>query len=564
MKFTELHYLRPDLNKFKEETSCLIEELKNSDKIETQIEIIEKINSKRSVYESMYNICYIRLTLNTADEFYAKEMDFFDSEGVIYEDIINTFYKTLTGLENRMELEKHLGSQLFALAGKAAKTYSEEISRERKEENSLTTEYEKFKGSAEVEFDGKKLNLPQLIPYFNSQDREVRKNAYEVRSGFFRQNQKKIDEIFDRLVKLRTSSAAKLGYPGFIPMAYDCMCRTDYDASGVAKFRDVIHKKVVPIAKQLAGEQKKRLGLDTLHYYDLPVIFKTGNPQPKGSPEELVEKAYKMYKELSPETGEFFEYMRNSELMDLVAKKGKAGGGYCTVIPSYNTPFIFSNFIGTADDINVLTHEAGHAFQVYMSRNHNLLEYKMPTAEACEINSIAMELLTRQWMGLFFEEEQDKFLYLQLNSYLTLLTQIATGDEFQHEIYANPDLSPAERCSIWRTIEKKYQGFKNYSENSFLDQGTSWYDSYHIFVRPFYYIDYGLALVCALQYWNWMEKDPAAAWASYLELCKQGGSKSFTGLIADAGLKSPFEEDCLDEVIAFAQNYLASVDDSNF
>jgi M3 family oligoendopeptidase len=253
--------------------------------------------------------------------------------------------------------------------------------------------------------------------------------------------------------------------------------------------------------------------------------------------------------------------MQENNLMDLVAKKGKAGGGYCTYIENYKSPFIFSNFNGTSGDIDVLTHEAGHAFQVYSSRHFEIPEYYWPTYEACEIHSMSMEFFTWPWMELFFEEDTDKYKFSHLSDALLFLPYGVSVDEFQHWVYENPEATPKERKLKWREIEKKYLPHKDYDGNKYLENGGFWQRQGHIYNSPFYYIDYTLAQICAFQFWKRSRENQEEAWADYVNLCKLGGSMSFTKLVEAANLISPFEAGCVESVVGVIENWLNSVDD---
>jgi M3 family oligoendopeptidase len=254
--------------------------------------------------------------------------------------------------------------------------------------------------------------------------------------------------------------------------------------------------------------------------------------------------------------------MIDRDLMDLVAKKGKESGGYCTFIDNYESPYIFSNFNGTSGDIDVLTHEAGHAFQVFTSRNIGIPEYVWPTFESCEIHSMSMEFFTWPWMELFFKEQTDKYKFAHLSSGLLFLPYGVAVDEFQHAVYENPEMTPAERKAAWKKIEEIYLPHRDYDGNSYLEAGAFWQRQGHIYSSPFYYIDYTLAQICAFQFWKRSREDHDAAWKDYLHLCQLGGSKSFTKLVADANLISPFEEGCVESVIGTIEEYLNNVDDS--
>lgn len=271
-----------------------------------------------------------------------------------------------------------------------------------------------------------------------------------------------------------------------------------------------------------------------------------------------------MYKELSNETEEFFNVMTQKNLLDLVSREGKAPGGYCTYIANEKVPFIYSNFNGTSGDVDVLTHEAGHAFQVYSSRNYEVLEYNWPTTEACEIHSMSMEFFAWPWMNLFFKEDEDKYKFSHLSGGLIFIPYGVAVDEFQHFVYANPNATPDERKAMWREIEKKYLPMRNYSEYPFVEKGTFWFKQMHIFEIPMYYIDYTLAQVCAYQFWIKSQNDNTkeSAWSDYLRLCQAGGSVSFLKLIELANLDNPFEDGSIAKIADPISYYLNSVDDS--
>ncbi|MGH2575686.1 MAG: M3 family oligoendopeptidase, partial [Ignavibacteria bacterium] len=340
--------------------------------------------------------------------------------------------------------------------------------------------------------------------------------------------------------------------------------RTDYNAPMVADFRREIEKYIVPITVRLKNKQKERLGIDSFKYYDQTIDYKNGNAKPQGKPEWIVGCAKNMYEELSPETGEFFNHMMENEMMDLVSKKGKDTGGYCTFIEKYRTPFIFSNFNGTMGDVEVLTHEAGHAFQVYSSRNFEIPEYFFPTAEACEIHSMSMEFLTWPWMNCFFKGETEKFKYSHLKGSLIFIPYGVTVDEFQHYIYENPEATPDERKKAWIEIEKKYLPYIDYDGNQFLEKGGRWQQQRHIYLSPFYYIDYCLAQICAFQFWKRSHDGDGKALNDYLKLCRAGGSQSFLQLVKLANLMSPFEKDCIKSFVGDVEQWLNNTDDSKF
>lgn len=562
MKFNEFNYQRPNMEELETKFNQLLQEFSATQSFEQQDKVMEAINGVRSKYESMSEIAGIRHTIDTNNEFYKEEQDFFDETRPIYQGLISKYYYALVNSKFRNELEQKWGAQLFDIAEFALKTFAPEIIEDLQIENKLTSEYVKLIASARIDFEGEERNLSQLFPFQLSTDRNMRKKANEAKYGFLKANEAKLDQIYDDLVKVRTKIAKKLGYDNFVELGYARMNRIDYNAEMVANFRKQVEEYIVPVANKLKERQRKRIGVDKLSYYDDKFSFKTGNATPKGDVKWIVENGKKMYAELSDETREYFNFMVDNELMDLVSKKGKAGGGYCTYISEYKSPFIFSNFNGTAADIDVLTHEAGHAFQAYSSRSYEVPEYSFPTYEAAEIHSMSMEFFTWPWMELFFKEDTDKYKFYHLTKALTFIPYGVAVDEFQHFVYENPEVTPTERRKAWRDIEKKYLPYINYDENDYLERGGFWHQQGHIFETPFYYIDYTLAQICALQFWKKDNKGDDKAWKDYVALCKAGGSKPFLDLVKIANLRSPFETGCVESVIGDIEAWLALIDDS--
>ncbi|WP_409305217.1 M3 family oligoendopeptidase [Peribacillus sp. SCS-155] len=561
MKFTEYEYKRPDMDEAKVQFSEALARFTSASTVEQQSEAMNEINSIRNKLSTMFSLGYIRHSIDTTDPFYKEQNDYLDEIAPELENLVSQYYRELVSSKFRSELEAKYGKQLFALAEGQLKTFSPEIIPLLQKENKLSSEYTQLLAAAKIDFEGEERTLPQLQPFMESPDREMRKRASEASFGFMKENEQKLDEIYDSLVKVRHEIAQKLGYKNFVELGYHRMHRTDYNADMVANFRKQVEDYIVPLATKLKERQRERLGLEQLKFYDEGFKFESGNATPKGDPEWIIENGKKMYEELSSETNEFFTFMTENELMDLVSKKGKAGGGYCSFIEEYKAPFIFSNFNGTSGDIDVLTHEAGHAFQVYSSRNFEIPEYNWPTYEACEIHSMSMEFFTWPWMDLFFKEETDKYKYAHLSGALLFLPYGVAVDEYQHFVYENPEATPEERKQAWRRIENKYLPHRDYDGNEYLEKGGFWQRQGHIYSTPFYYIDYTLAQICAFQFWKRSIEDREDAWKDYLNLCKLGGSQSFLGLVEAANLQSPFEDGTVESVVGVIDEWLESVDD---
>jgi M3 family oligoendopeptidase len=562
MVFENYTYKRPNLAEVTKQFDAILEKFNLAGTVKEQSKAIDEINEIRKQLGTMFNLCEIRHTIDTNDEFYKEEQDYMDEIEPEVEGLVTKYYHALVHSKFRSELEEKWGTQLFALAECQLKTFKPEIVSLLQKENRLSTEYTKLVASAKILFKGEERTLAQLDPFTESPDRNTRKQASETKFAFFAEHEDEFDRIYDELVKVRTEIAQSLGYENFVELGYNRMMRTDYNAEMVENFRKQVKEFIVPIASKLKERQKNRIEVEKLKYYDEGFSFQTGNPIPKGSPEWIIKNGQKMYDELSKETGEFFHFMQENHLMDLVAKKGKAGGGYCTYIEDYKSPFIFSNFNGTSGDIDVLTHEAGHAFQVFSSRSYEIPEYFWPTYEACEIHSMSMEFFTWPWMELFFKEDTDKYKFSHLSEALLFLPYGVSVDEFQHWVYENPEAMPEERKLKWREIEKKYQPHKDYEGNEYLETGGFWQRQAHIYNSPFYYIDYTLAQICAFQFWKKSRENHEEAWADYVKLCKLGGSMSFTNLVEAANLISPFENGCIESVIGEIEKWLNLVDDT--
>ncbi|MCF7927152.1 MAG: M3 family oligoendopeptidase [Candidatus Izimaplasma sp.] len=562
MKFKDYKYKRPDLEVYIKAVKALLEEIGVGEDYETEKIAIEQLFKQTDYLDSMATLVSIRNSLDTNDEFYEQEKEFFDENLPRLQEYNQQFKKKLLNSTHRKQLEKDFGTLVFKKAELKQKTFDKKIIPELQKENKLSTKYSKLIASAKISFKGDTYNLSQMGRFIKDTDRDVRKEAQFAVSDFFEKHEDDFDTIYDDLVKTRAKIADKLGYDSFTQLAYDRLGRSDYDKDNVKNYRDQVYEEVVPLAGELTERKGKRLDIKHMKSHDLPLNFLSGNPTPKGDRDQQVLNAKKMYAEMSPKTEEFFNFMLEHDLLDLEAKEGKTAGGYCTYIPEYNSPFIFANFNGTSDDVDVLTHEAGHAFQIYSSRKF-IPDYRIPTLEAAEIHSMSMEFLAWPWINSFFKEDTDKYKFYHIARAVTFLPYGVAVDEFQHEIYKNPEMSKDDRKKLWRKVEKKYLPYKDYGDDTFLEKGTYWYRQGHIYSVPFYYIDYTLAQVVAFQFWVLSQKDHKKALERYIKLCQLGGSRSFVNLIKEAGLKNPFKKGTITDIITPINDYLDNIDDTN-
>lgn len=566
MKFSEMKYVRPDIKEIKKTFKESINKFNNSKSFEEQDEVIKKINDLRFEFESMLILTYINYSSDTGNKAFVEEQEYFDNNSPIFEDCVSNYYRALITSKFKDAIIYKYGKHFLDIARISVKTLSPDIVDDLRRESRLENEFTKITASADILFNGKKRNLPQLAPYMQSKNRATRKKSYKAFHGFFSKNSGKLDRIFNDLVMTRDRMAKKLGYKNFVGLGYELRLRTDYNSKKISEFRKVIKKYFIPLSVKLRDKQSKRIGVDKLIYYDLGIKFKSGNAKPKGSPGSIVRNARKMYNELSSETSEFFNFMADNELMDLYTRKGKKTGGYCCYLPKYKSPFIFANMNGTIHDIEVLTHEAGHAFQKYIGRDITTFEYLYPTTEIDEIFAHGMEFLTYPWMNLFFKEDAEKFKFTHLTDAVCGIVHTALIDEFDHWIYENPEATPQERKAKWIKLEKVYEPAIDNRDNEFLANGGGWQRIPHLYFKPLYYINYGIAQICAFQLWSTAihNEEYKDTLKKYINCCKLGGSESFLGLLKEAGLESPFDENVIKKLAREIEEYIDSIDDNSF
>ena len=558
IKFSEMKYERPDLSKAKAKLTSLTEQLREADSYETARKVfLEKDKSFRHVI-TMNTIARIRHDINTKDEYYDAESKFWNESMPGLQESLMYFTEALLESPFRPEFEKEFGTLMFVNAEMELKSFSPEIVPMMQEENMLTSQYQDLLASAQVPFEGKKYTLSQMTPFKNDPDDTRRLAAWKAEGQWYKDHQEQLDDIYDRLVHLRDEMGKKLGYDGYTELGYLRMGRNCYTKEDVEKFRRAVAEYLVPVASEVYVRQSQRLNKTyPMSFADNQLEFRSGNPKPYGTADDILKAGKKFYDELSKETSEFFNTMLDGELLDVLSTEGKRGGGYCTSILDYEVPFIFANFNGTQHDVEVVTHEAGHAFEGWLNRKRVPASYIVPTMEAAEVHSMSMEFFAEQWADDFFHDDARKFLYSHLASALTFIPYGTMVDHFQHEVYAHPEMTPAERHGVWKKLLGIYQPWmKLDGDIPFYSEGQGWQRQHHIYSRPFYYIDYCLAQTVALEFWAMIQDDPEHAWAVYMNYTSMGGSKTFTEMLKEAGIASPFEGETLQKVCAKAEAYL--------
>ena len=550
-KFHDLEYVRPDISLLKKNYKRLIAAFKRAPDLETANKLLLRMQELESETETTYSIAAIRNTMDTTDTFYDKEIAFFNKALPQLIPTQKKYLKALLQSPHRPGLEAKYGSQLFRQAELDEKTQSIWILTDKIKESNLKSAYKKLAASCKTDFRGEVCNFYGLLRHMESADRNERREAFLAWAGLYEQNAAKLDELFDKLIAVRVRMARKLHFDNYTSFAYLNRHRIDYTAVDAARFRDQVRRVVVPACMRIRERQAARIGVEKLKYYDETFMFPDGNADPIGNKDEMIQEARAMYRELSPETAEFFDSMVEHELFDLETRPGKHLGGYCSSLPKYKVPFIFSNFNGTSADVDVLTHEAGHAFEYYLaSRTQVLAEYAHSTSEINEIHSMSMEHFTYPWMEKFFGDKADSYRYAHLCSALTVIPYLVAVDEFQHRIYEKPEMSADDRRSVWREIEQIYLPWRDYDGMGYMEKGGFWMQKQHIFVYPFYYIEYALAQMGAFAFYGKMKTDRAGAWADYLRLCQAGGSLGYFELLKLAYLPNPFVEGSVEQTVA--------------
>jgi len=546
MKFEDYKYQRPNIDEIKTEYLLLLKKLKEAENFNSFGNILSQIRKIRDNFETMTSLVNIRYKINTKDKFYGSERKIIDEISPLIQNLDRDFFEIIINSKFKEDFKRKYGRNIVEKMELSLKIINPSVIKLLERENKLISEYSKLIASAELLFQNKKMNLPEIGSYFESKDRNVRKGAKEIYWKFFSDNEESFDNIYDELVKVRHEIAIKLGYNNFVDLAYDRWGRNDFDKSDVRQLRESLFKNFVPLTKKIRKWQKENLKLDKLKYYD-ESVFLNEEIKPKGDTDFKIKNAKEMFMEMGAETKDFFSYMVKNNLLDLISRDGKAAGGFCDFIKNEKSPFIFMNFNNTFNDIPILIHESGHALAVYLNKDKEFLEWAFWGLEIAEIHSMGMEFFSWLWAKDFFEDE-GKFKLIHLIKSILFIPYGLLIDEFQHWIYENPHASPQQRKLMWREIEKKYLPHKDYKENSFLERGGFWFRQLHLFELPFYYIDYVIAQFCAFQYLLKSKQNFGESWRGYINLINSAIDKSFLESLEVGKLKNPFKEDAIREI----------------
>ena len=557
MKFSDMPYERVSYEELERRYRELEEQVRQAESGEA---CMEAVRQRYRLNEDMtpMELCYVRHDMDVNDAFYAAEQEYYDEIGPKLSDLSHRLDRLLLDSPHRAYLEEILGPQAIAVMEKSQLGFDSRLIPLAQEENTILGKYNLLTSNATVRWEGEEIKRSLMSPQAQSPDRETRRKASLAISESWETQREELEKIYDRLVHNRHTQAVTLGFPGYVELSYQNMLRIGYGPEEVSRFREQVKRYAVPLWEKLEEQRRERLGLSHLYSYDSGIWFLSGNPLPLGDTRECLEITREMYTRLSPETAQFIAFLLDNGLYDVEIRDGKRGGGYMTFFEKYHAPFIFANFDGTRENAYIMCHEGGHAFQGYLKKDEEIREQCGLTSEAAETHAMAMECFAYPYMELFFGERAADYRLMQLADSVRLIISECLQDEFQQRIYEQPDMTPEQRNALWAKLERVYFPGKDYTGNENLLRGCGWQRIPHMFQWPFYAIDYALAQVCALEYYQWACEDREAAWQSYLLFCRRTGTESFPRLVSEAGLRDPFAEGTLRELTAWLEKQLLS------
>ena len=563
MKVSELPYRRVTLEEVQAVMERVLACVRNAKTVQEILDAREDYLKLMLEYQTNAALAYMRYSCNTADTFYIAENSHYDEIGPAVQNLSVEYASALLDSPFRAELEQMLSPVLFRSMEVSRKAISPAIIEDMVEENKLVREYSDLMSGLEFTFRGETMPRSMLMKYARDDDRETRRECYEVLGRGLEAHQAELDGIFDRMVHVRDRMAKKMGYKNFVELGYHRMGRLCYDEEKVRIFRENILRDIVPAVARLRTENAKRLGIEDYHFYDDGVIIPGGDPKPCGK-EELFKAAKEMYHAMGEETAAFIDMMLENEAFDVDSRRNKWGGGYCTDFPKFRQPFILANFNGTAGDVDVVTHEAGHALNAWLCfGNRFAQELGAGGMETAETHSMSMEFFAWPYMEKFFGDRAEDYKFMHALDAFSFLPYGTMVDAFQHIVYENPDMTPAERDAAWLKLEKQFRPHISFAGMPYLEKGTRWQYQMHIYETPFYYIDYCLAQTAAFCFLLASREDYDNAFSRYLHLSKQGGEKVWTDLLDEAGFPSPFAPGALKELAVRVEALLKSLEREN-
>lgn len=519
---------------------------------ERTMEALARWERLRREYATWNDRSYVRFRADTSDPAAVEERRVAAEIGPFFIERDNEVKRLLLQSPHRAAIEALAGAFTLARWEADIAAFAPGIEPGLQEDSHLSNGYTQLVGTGTARFRGREHSLTDLGKYAENPDRSLRQEACETYWAWYERNAGELDATFDTLVQTRTAIARACGYDNYVELSYKRLGRIGYGPADVAGFRDEIRDEIVPLAALFAAEQAGALGLECLMPWDEEAFALLPPIETPRDADDAMERLRSLLWSLDPHIGEFAGLMEGAARVDVASRPGKSSGAFCAFFQDDAMPFLFSSYTGKARDCATLVHEMGHAYQGYASRAYPTMEQMLPTLDICEIHSTALELLAAPYYDRFFGEGAGRFRADHLRTTISRLPYMAAVDHFQQLVYENPGASPEQRCAMWLTVEAAYLPWKTHGGIAALERGASWQRQRHIYVAPFYYIDYAIAGCCALGLWERSLDDPQAAVESYLKLCRLGGTLPLGELLDEVSLKSPFQRGVLTGVASLA------------
>lgn len=429
------------------------------------------------------------------------------------------------------------------------------------EEAKLAQQYQKLSGSLTVQFHGEEKTLVQMGKLLEEPDRALRQETWELVAARRLQEREQFDDQFEALLKLRERIAKNAGFDNYRDYAFRRMGRFDYTPADCVKFHDAVAVEVMPVVRELQAQRRQQLGFDRLRPWDASVDPLNRPPlKPFEQVGDMVSRTQQIFDQLDGELAGGFRQMQDLHLLDLDNRKGKAPGGYQSTLAESRLPFIFMNAVGQQRDVETILHEAGHAFHALAARAEDLLPYRnSPPIEFCEVASMSMELIGAEFLEMFYPRaEANRARRTHLEDIIKILGWIASVDAFQHWIYTHPGHTRTERAAAWNSLMDRFAGDVDWSGHEEA-RAHLWHRQLHIFIHPFYYIEYGIAQLGALQVWANSKRDKVKALTDYKSALALGGSRPLPELFAAAGCRFQFDAATIKPLVELARIELAKL-----
>ena len=503
---------------------------------------------------------YIDMTCHTDDEDIQKSwMQFVENVQPKLSEYSDTLNRRLVEHQALDELPERFGILVKGIKTDIA-IFREENIPLSTQATKLVTEYNEICGAQMVEFDGEQKTFAQMAIYFENTDRKIREDAWKAVSERRFEDNERVSEIYDELIQIRHKMATNAGFEGFQQYMFASMHRFDYSIEDCLEFHESIETVCQPLRHRTDGERMRDLGIDSLRPWDMGVDVKGRPPlQPFNDVQEMVDGCSRIFHNMSEELGNYFDQLDANDCLDLDSRKGKAPGGYQYYLQKSRLPFIFMNAAGTQRNIETMIHEAGHAFHSFYSGHLDLIHERDSPIEFAEVASMSMELLTHpHWEEFYDNKDADRARRKHLEDIISFMPWMATIDAFQHWVYANPNHSREERAEKWLELGERFgpkvdmTGFEDIHKVSWQRQG-------HLFGVPFYYVEYGIAQLGALQMWKYHRRDTQDALDRYKAGLSLGYTRGLTELFQASGLELSFSESYVGELIGEIDEALAEL-----